>query len=72
MPQSESKLLPLTTRELFLLVWVLASRNRRAENVEIEAVVIAELKLRNVQRQMFSAHLAARPIGPAIRIQRGV
>lgn len=35
----------------------LASLNRRSENVGIEAVVITELKLRNIQRQIFLADL---------------
>lgn len=37
-----------------------ASLNRRAENVRIEAVIIAELKLRNVQRQMLLADFVER------------
>jgi hypothetical protein len=50
----------------------LASAYRRPEHVGVETIVIAELKLREVQRHVFPAHLVARPISPAIRIQRGV
>jgi hypothetical protein len=34
----------------------LASADRRAENVGICTVVVSELKLRNVQRQIFAAY----------------
>jgi hypothetical protein len=37
-----------------------ASLNRRSENVIIEAVVISELKFRDVQRHVFGAHLVER------------
>lgn len=39
---------------------VLASLNRRCENVIIEAVVIAELKFRDVQRHVLGADLVER------------
>ena len=35
----------------------LASTNRRPERVGIEAVIVAELKLGNVKRHIFAAHL---------------
>jgi hypothetical protein len=34
-----------------------ASANRRSEDVRIVAVVVAELKFRDVQRQMFATYL---------------
>ena len=37
----------------------LASLNRRSENVVVEPVIISELKLRNVQRKIFGAHVLA-------------
>lgn len=37
----------------------LASLNRRSENVVAEPVIISELKLRNVQRKIFGAHVLA-------------
>ncbi len=37
-----------------------ASTNRRAEDVRIGAVIVAELKFRNVQRQIFVAHFMER------------
>ena len=33
----------------------LAARDRRSENVRISAVIVAELKFRDVQRQVFGA-----------------
>jgi hypothetical protein len=50
----------------------LASAYRRSEHVGVETIIIAELKLGDVQGHIFTAHLVARPISPAIRIQRGV
>ncbi len=38
----------------------LASACRRSEHVGVEAVVVAELKLRNVQRHIFGTHLTER------------
>ena len=39
---------------------MLASLNRRAENIRIEAIVVAELEFRNVQRHIFGADLVER------------
>ena len=49
------------SKELILASMILAassaSLNRRSENVVVEAVVISELKFRDVQRQIFGADL---------------
>jgi hypothetical protein len=37
-----------------------ASAYRRFKNISIETVIIAELKLRNVERHVFSTHLVER------------
>jgi predicted secreted hydrolase len=37
-----------------------ASPNRRSENIGIKAVIVAELKLGNVQRHIFSGHFVER------------
>jgi hypothetical protein len=61
-------------QSLSLALWqgVLASCNRDAEHVGVKPIVVAELKFGDVKRHIFAAYLAARPIGPAFRIQRGV
>src|ERR1035437_3808020 len=38
---------------------MLAPLNRRSEDVIVEPIVVAELKLRNVQRKIFGAHVLA-------------
>ena len=36
---------------------MLASANRRAEDIRVQAIVVAELKLGNIERQIFGADL---------------
>ena len=43
-----------------------APLNRRSENICIKAVVILELGLRNVERQIFAAHLVVAPNDAAL------
>ena len=38
----------------------LTSADRRAENIGIEAIIVAELKLGNVERHVFGRHLVQR------------
>ena len=47
----------------FLISFALASADRRSENVGIHAVIIAELKLRNIERQILAADLL-KEVGP--------
>jgi hypothetical protein len=43
------------TKQPAICQWWLASPDRRAEDVGVVAVIVAELKLRDVQRQIFAA-----------------
>src|SRR5262249_56439364 len=58
----------------FLLLWsfqhFLTSTNRSAENIGIKAIVVAELKLRNVQRHIFRRHLVERCDPAALQDRR--
>ena len=50
----------LTTRLLLAVFAALTSCHRRAEDIGVETVVVAELKLGNVQRHIFCADLVER------------
>jgi hypothetical protein len=60
--QSKQKNRALISEEILLITTYasLTSAYCRAENIGIKAVVIAELKLRDVQRHVFGAHFVER------------
>src|SRR5947209_836197 len=45
---------------------ILASRNCRSEDVRVSAIVVAELKFRNVERHVFAADLVERADNAAL------
>ena len=57
----------LTGGLLIIAGFYLTAADRRAEDIRIVAVIVAELKLRNVERQIFAADLWKLPTMPRLR-----
>ena len=51
---------PEMLQEISLASETSCALNRRSENIVVEAIIIPELELRNVERHVFGAHLVER------------
>jgi hypothetical protein len=58
--------MPETPQEKALASEISCALNRRFENVIVEAIVIPELELRNVEWQVFGANLVERTNDPSL------
>lgn len=61
---------PQCRRETKEFLWqscALATANRRTENIGIAAIIVAELKLRDIERQIFAADLVVAAHDPAFQ-----